>query len=216
MGGREGVTITAAKIPECGYLQRKMVRTAEDVIASYNGMLMNSKKSIISFSYGRDNMDISKLVPANGKLQFINVQSFVNSLNTEYELSEFKPAETKGEDWNENIENSNPITSDKDFLLSTGIKSFKNEKFVICHSESILPTNFITKKDEAFIEYLSVNYSKLSREEWIKELKYSENLKSMVSFQRKYITDINRKRNEFQNMGKGEDMDITCYDDFLS
>ena len=56
MGGREGVIDTSIKTSQTGYNQRKLVKSLEDLIASYDGTIRDSLGHIIQFSYGEDGM----------------------------------------------------------------------------------------------------------------------------------------------------------------
>ena len=57
MGGREGLIDTAVKTSETGYLQRKLVKSMEDLRVSYDGSVRNNSDCIIQFEYGEDGMD---------------------------------------------------------------------------------------------------------------------------------------------------------------
>jgi DNA-directed RNA polymerase III subunit RPC1 len=57
MGGREGLVDTAVKTADTGYLQRRMVKTLEDVSIEYDGTVRDSKKNVVQFSYGGDGLD---------------------------------------------------------------------------------------------------------------------------------------------------------------
>ena len=57
MGGREGLIDTACKTAETGYIQRRLVKAMETVIARYDGTLRTSKGNVIQFLYGEDGMD---------------------------------------------------------------------------------------------------------------------------------------------------------------
>jgi DNA-directed RNA polymerase II subunit RPB1 len=61
MGGRIGLIDTAVKTSTTGYIQRKLVKGLEDLIALYDGTVRNSKNSIVSFKYGDDNIDATKV-----------------------------------------------------------------------------------------------------------------------------------------------------------
>lgn len=56
MGGREGISDTAVKTSETGYIQRRLMKTLEDVIVHYDGSVRNSAGNIIQFLYGEDGM----------------------------------------------------------------------------------------------------------------------------------------------------------------
>jgi len=61
MGGRIGLIDTAVKTSTTGYIQRKLVKGLEDLVALYDGTVRNSKNKIISFKYGDDNIDATKV-----------------------------------------------------------------------------------------------------------------------------------------------------------
>jgi DNA-directed RNA polymerase II subunit RPB1 len=61
MGGRIGLIDTAVKTSTTGYIQRKLVKGLEDLMAMYDGTVRNSKGKIIQFSYGDDNIDPCKI-----------------------------------------------------------------------------------------------------------------------------------------------------------
>ena len=56
MGGREGLSDTAVKTSETGYIQRRLMKALEDVMVKYDGTVRNSCGSIIQFLYGEDGM----------------------------------------------------------------------------------------------------------------------------------------------------------------
>ncbi|KAI9855877.1 MAG: DNA-directed RNA polymerase II subunit rpb1 [Vezdaea acicularis] len=57
MAGREGLIDTAVKTAETGYIQRRLVKALEDVMAKYDGTVRNSLGDIIQFVYGEDGLD---------------------------------------------------------------------------------------------------------------------------------------------------------------
>lgn len=56
MGGREGLSDTAVKTSETGYLQRRLIKALEDVMVKYDGTVRNSSGNILQFLYGEDGM----------------------------------------------------------------------------------------------------------------------------------------------------------------
>ena len=57
MAGREGLIDTAVKTTETGYIQRRLVKALEDVMAKYDGTVRNSLGDIVQFVYGEDGLD---------------------------------------------------------------------------------------------------------------------------------------------------------------
>ncbi|KAI9660921.1 MAG: DNA-directed RNA polymerase II subunit RPB1 [Bathelium mastoideum] len=57
MAGREGLIDTAVKTAETGYIQRRLVKALEDVMAKYDGTVRNSLGDVVQFAYGEDGLD---------------------------------------------------------------------------------------------------------------------------------------------------------------
>ena len=57
MGGREGLVDTAVKTASTGYIQRRLIKAMEDVMACYDRTVRNSLGYIIQFLYGEDGLD---------------------------------------------------------------------------------------------------------------------------------------------------------------
>jgi DNA-directed RNA polymerase II subunit RPB1 len=61
MGGRVGLIDTAVKTSQTGYIQRRLIKSLEDLKMCYDGTVRNNKNKIIQFSYGDDNVDPTKV-----------------------------------------------------------------------------------------------------------------------------------------------------------
>ncbi|TGZ83703.1 beta and beta-prime subunits of DNA dependent RNA-polymerase [Ascodesmis nigricans] len=70
MAGREGLIDTAVKTAETGYIQRRLVKALEDVMAKYDGTVRNSLGDVIQFVYGEDGLDGQHIEPQ--KVDIIN------------------------------------------------------------------------------------------------------------------------------------------------
>jgi DNA-directed RNA polymerase II subunit RPB1 len=57
MGGREGLIDTAVKTADSGYIQRRLVKTMEDLHVEYDGTVRNTAGSIFQHHYGGDGID---------------------------------------------------------------------------------------------------------------------------------------------------------------
>ena len=57
MGGREGLIDTAVKTSETGYIQRKLIKSMEDLFVDFDYSVRNSSGCIVQFIYGEDGMD---------------------------------------------------------------------------------------------------------------------------------------------------------------
>ena len=54
MGGREGLSDTAVKTSRTGYIQRKLVKSLEDLVVKYDGSVRDSQKNFVQKLYGED------------------------------------------------------------------------------------------------------------------------------------------------------------------
>ena len=61
MGGRVGLIDTAVKTSQTGYIQRRLIKSLEDLRFGYDSTVRNNKNKIIQFAYGDDNIDPAKV-----------------------------------------------------------------------------------------------------------------------------------------------------------
>lgn len=57
MGGREGLVDTAVKTAETGYMQRRLMKTLEDLCVHYDDTVRTAEGNIVQFTYGDDGLD---------------------------------------------------------------------------------------------------------------------------------------------------------------
>jgi len=103
MAGREGVIDTACKTSATGYVQRRLVKSIEDLTVKYDGTVRNAQDNIVQFLYGEDGMDgvaiesqkISKfnekLMKWNGELSKLQEDEWLQLLEDEEEYQTCKP-----------------------------------------------------------------------------------------------------------------------------
>ena len=65
MGGREGLIDTAVKTSDTGYIQRRMMKTMEDIHVTYDGTLRNNAGIVIQYVYGEDGIDSTAVESQN-------------------------------------------------------------------------------------------------------------------------------------------------------
>lgn len=71
MGGREGLIDTACKTAETGYLQRKLIKSMEDIsVFADSTCRYNTTKEVVQFTYGEDGLDGHRIEP-NQKVDVI-------------------------------------------------------------------------------------------------------------------------------------------------
>ena len=61
MAGRTGLIDTAVKTSQTGYIQRRLIKSTEDLKLAYDMTVRNNKNKIIQFKYGDDNIDPTKV-----------------------------------------------------------------------------------------------------------------------------------------------------------
>ena len=61
MGGRVGLIDTAVKTSQTGYIQRRLVKSLEDLKVEYDMTVRNNKRKVIQFAYGDDGFDTVKV-----------------------------------------------------------------------------------------------------------------------------------------------------------
>lgn len=61
IGGREGLVDTAVKTAETGYIQRKLIKSLEDVTVYYDKTVRTSSGRLIQFKFGEDSINPEKI-----------------------------------------------------------------------------------------------------------------------------------------------------------
>uniref|UniRef100_A0A6C0K2D0 DNA-directed RNA polymerase n=1 Tax=viral metagenome TaxID=1070528 RepID=A0A6C0K2D0_9ZZZZ len=90
MTGREGITDTAMKTATSGYIQRRMIKIAEDVQVKYDGTVRNSANSIIQMAYGDNFLDPMHTVFVKNKPMPCNISRIMKKINHRHAASTSK------------------------------------------------------------------------------------------------------------------------------
>ena len=61
MSGREGLIDTAVKTSETGYLQRKLIKSMEDLTVQHDGTVRDTNGGVVQFHYGEDGVNPTKI-----------------------------------------------------------------------------------------------------------------------------------------------------------
>ncbi len=85
MGGREGLVDTAVKTAETGYLQRKMMKSLEDLSVQYDGSVRTSSGNVVQFEYGDDQLDPLCMEQAQNPVDFERQMSRIVAANVNRE-----------------------------------------------------------------------------------------------------------------------------------
>jgi len=79
MGGREGLVDTAVKTAETGYMQRRLVKSLEDLCGHYDLTVRSSTNDIVQFVYGGDGLDPTDMEGKNKPVDFSRVLKVVQA-----------------------------------------------------------------------------------------------------------------------------------------
>jgi DNA-directed RNA polymerase III subunit RPC1 len=79
IAGREGLIDTAVKTSETGYLQRRMMKTLEDIIIFYDSSTRTSDGRMIQLKFEEDSIDPDKISFLNNYFQF-SIDTFSNEV----------------------------------------------------------------------------------------------------------------------------------------
>lgn len=83
---REGVIDTSLNTAKSGYVQRRIVKTSEDIVISHEQMVADTNGRIFQFTYGENQLDSTKTIQVDGVPQVCNVAHIADRLNTRVEM----------------------------------------------------------------------------------------------------------------------------------
>lgn len=79
MSGREGLVDTAVKTAETGYMQRRLVKSLEDLCCHYDTTVRSSSGDVVQFRYGSDGLDPAMMEGKDKPVDFQRVLSHVQA-----------------------------------------------------------------------------------------------------------------------------------------
>ena len=82
MGGREGLVDTAVKTAETGYMQRRLVKSLEDLVQHYDNTVRNSSNEVVQFEYGGDGLDPMMMEAKDKPVDFARVLNHVVAVSS--------------------------------------------------------------------------------------------------------------------------------------
>nr|XP_033798341.1 DNA-directed RNA polymerase III subunit RPC1 isoform X2 [Geotrypetes seraphini] len=132
MAGREGLVDTAVKTAETGYMQRRLVKSLEDLCSQYDLTVRSSTGDIIQFIYGGDGLDPAAMEGKDEPLEFKRV---LDNIRAVYPCRG-EPALSK----NELILTGEAIMKKSEFLCCQDSYLQEIKKFVKDVSEKIKKT----------------------------------------------------------------------------
>uniref|UniRef100_A0A3P8RTB4 DNA-directed RNA polymerase subunit n=1 Tax=Amphiprion percula TaxID=161767 RepID=A0A3P8RTB4_AMPPE len=132
MAGREGLVDTAVKTAETGYMQRRLVKSLEDLCSQYDLTVRSSTGDIIQFIYGGDGLDPAAMEGKDEPLEFKRV---LDNIRAVYACSD-EPALSQ----NELVLTAEAIMKRADFLCCRHSFLEEIKKFIKGVSERIKKT----------------------------------------------------------------------------
>ncbi|XP_039927309.1 DNA-directed RNA polymerase III subunit RPC1 isoform X2 [Hirundo rustica] len=132
MAGREGLVDTAVKTAETGYMQRRLVKSLEDLCSQYDLTVRSSTGDIIQFIYGGDGLDPAAMEGKDEPLEFKRV---LDNIRAVYPCRS-EPALSK----NELVLTSESIMKKNEFLCCRDSFLQEIKKFIKGVSEKIKKT----------------------------------------------------------------------------
>ena len=72
MSGRQGLIDTAIKTADTGYISRKLIKSLEDLVVTYDGTVRNAQQQIVQFYYGDNQINPIYLIKHDIKLVSMN------------------------------------------------------------------------------------------------------------------------------------------------
>ena len=151
MGGRVGLIDTAVKTSQTGYIQRRLIKSLEDVHVSYDRTVRNNKQKIVQFVYGGTNFDTVKVENIHFDLIDKKREEIYDIFNYGYEKKELKALQL--------VLNKNAFTRYKE-QISLLKERVKSEVEMMVDTKNSYITLISENKDFSTI-YLPVSFSQL-------------------------------------------------------
>ena len=133
MGGRTGLIDTAVKTSSTGYIQRRLIKSLEDISMRYDMTARNNKNKIIQFTYGTDGINTMKVE---------NIKLPITKMSTEEIYAHFQMPNDK------DVRNFMISNYDKD----TKKRFRKQKKDLIKKTKAVI--NIILNAREEIIEHV--------------------------------------------------------------
>jgi DNA-directed RNA polymerase II subunit RPB1 len=171
MAGREGLIDTAVKTSDSGYIQRRLVKTMEDLHVEYDGTVRNATGSIVQFQYGGDGIESTAVESQACDLGTMTMEQvykeFAASKN-DYHAVCSKPEEVEEDDFVERI------LADREFLIKNVWRYKRDSKlFAPVNIRRILKKykNPYATKTDLTPGYVMQQLDAMCAESWMRENK---------------------------------------------
>lgn len=138
MGGRVGLIDTAVKTSTTGYIQRRLIKSLEDLMVNYDMSVRTNKNKIVQFRYGEDGID-------NVKVE-TQIAPFL-AMSTQYIYSHFNMLEEMSAKVLKTIFENHKVLSHKKQQAELHKKCEKYMNFILAMRKEIIE-NVQNKKDD--------------------------------------------------------------------
>lgn len=198
MASREGLIDTAIKTAESGYIQRKLIKSLEDLCIKYDNTVRNANNTILQFVYGDSGIDTTKQSIQPLKMLELSNAEISNKIKfTEQELKNFKGFTSKDNDKyyysviklrdllreSRTRTSKDNITFESTFMLPVNLKNvINNVKNIDLKGDDLDPTYILNKIDEILsyknTKIIAMNDSDIKNE----TLKYKDEMLAKTGF----------------------------------
>uniref|UniRef100_A0A6C0AJ90 DNA-directed RNA polymerase n=1 Tax=viral metagenome TaxID=1070528 RepID=A0A6C0AJ90_9ZZZZ len=201
MGGREGLIDTAVKTSDSGYIQRRLVKTMEDIHVEYDGTVRNVNGAIVQFYYGGDGADSTCIEKYECSLALMTLEQIYRDFAIS---ADDISAVVKGEvsDFPDMVDE---IIDDRDVLVRDVFRYTKNEDvFVPVHLGRITEkyTNPYSVKTDLTPAYVVDELTKMCAQSWLHHNKLFQILLRFYFAPKKSILKMRLTRAMFDEMLK--------------
>lgn len=198
MASREGLIDTAIKTAESGYIQRKLVKSMEDLSVKYDGTVRNANNTIVQFIYGDNGVDTTRQsIQFFKMLEMSNAEIATKVKFNDQEIKNFKNFSEKknNEFYNELLRMRNAIresrtktainniTFDSSFMLPVNIRTvINNIKDTDLKGDKLEPEYCLNRIDE-ILDYENTKNTSFGKEYQNKDsFKYKDEMLSKIAF----------------------------------
>ena len=196
MSSREGLIDTAIKTAESGYIQRRLVKSGEDMYADYDSTVRAQNKTIIQFVYGDNGVDTTK--------QYEHELSMIKMGNKEladkYKFSNKELSKYSSFGNNDNNVYFKRLLKMRDMMRESIRKQYMD--YIVMHNTFMLPVNF-TRIINNLMATKITGGTKLEPDYVIKRLD------SIVEYKNTQVLCMSKETSENKNSLKVKDEKLT-------
>jgi DNA-directed RNA polymerase II subunit RPB1 len=203
MGGREGLIDTAVKTSDSGYIQRRLVKTMEDIHIAYDGTVRNVNGAIVQFHYGGDGIDTTCVEKYECELGMMTMEQIYR----DFALSEEDVRTVVKGEVKELIDMVDEILEDRHTLVRDVFRfstTAENKVYVPVHLGRMTDkyTNPYSVKTDLTPEYVATELRKMCSQKWMEHNKLFQILLRFYFAPKKSIIKMRLTQSMFDEMMK--------------